>query len=1073
MQEGFLFHSLYAPEEGLYLTQITCEVRGLEVPPFRRAWQMIIDRHAALRTAFVWKNVEQPLQVVGRSVELPLHIEDWSELGPREREERLAAYLAADRRRGFQLNKAPLLRVALFRADADTHLLVLTHHHVVVDGWSMALVFREAFALYEAFAAGRDPRLEPTRPYAEYIAWLRGQDMPQAEAFWREVLKGFTAPTALAAEPGEAQGAVQEGRYEEHLCALPAPATDALRTLARQQQLTLNTIVQGAWALLLSRYSGDRDVVFGSVVAGRPAALDGVEQMVGLFINTLPVRARVAPERPALAWLKELQEQQVEARQYDYCPLAQVQRWSEMPPTTPLFNSLVSFQNFPVGVSEGDADHRIRALRTFEGGTYPLVLTGSAGEELSLVLRYVPGRFDSETVRCMLGHLRTLLEGIAADNAAPVSELPLLNDAERQQLLVARNQTAKEYPEHGACLHELFARQAALTPERVAVGGAGTPLTYAALDARAECLAAYLRSLGVGPEVAVGLLLERSAETVVALLAVLKAGGYYVPLDAEYPLERLALMIDDARLGVLLTEERLLDRLPSFWGRAVCLDSEWEEVERAGVEAAPPGGAADPDGLAYVMYTSGSTGRPKGVAVTHRGVVNCIAWMQETYRLEESDSFLLKTSLNFDPSVWEVFWTLARGARVVVARPEGHLDPAYLVEVINREQVTSVYFVPSMLRAFLAEPGAESCRSLRRVICGGEALPVEDMERFFELLPAAELHHSYGPTETSIAATEWTCERGFTGRVVPMGTALANTRLYVLDGRREPVPTGITGELYVGGLPVARGYLNRPALTAERFVPDPFSGAPGARLYRTGDLVRYMPDGNLQFVGRADHQVKLRGYRIELGEVEAALSAHPAVRRCLAVVREDEPGDRRLVAYLVGAAGATPNAGDLRTHLRERLPEYMVPAAFVVLEEIPLTVTGKVDRRALPAPDAAEGSPAEAYVAPRNPIEEAVAEAWREVLGVESVSVNDNFFELGGQSISAIKLLSKVNRTLGVELQLRAIFQHPTVAGLAEAVVQELLSHENGEVLAELLGEVEPTPEGETVAVLVGESDGR
>ncbi|MDQ1592736.1 MAG: hypothetical protein QOG71_3363 [Pyrinomonadaceae bacterium] len=1043
LQQGLLFHTVYAPESGVYVEQLNCTLSGaLDLDAFERAWRQTIDRHPILRTAFVWEGVDEPVQVVRRSVRLPFAQEDWRALPAAEQHERLRAYLTDDLRRGFDLSKAPLMRLALLRLSADTYQFIWSYHHLMLDGWCIPLVLREVFAFYEAFSRGESFAPERPRPYRDYIAWLRRQDLTQAEAFWRQTLKGFNAPTTLPGVKTRGDAVEDLERWEnegygEQELSLTTDTTAALQSFARRHGLTLNTLVQGAWALLLNRYSGEPDVLFGVTVAGRPAELAGVEAMVGLFINTLPLRVEVDGGRELLSWLKSLQEQQTELRQYEYSPLVQVQGWSDVPRGVPLFESLLVFENYPVDASfrQQLAQLSVSNIQKVERTNYPLNLLAVPGTQLLLRFSYDRRRFDALTIARMLGQLQTALESFVVHPARRLAAVPLLAPAERRQLLVEWNDTARDYPPH-ACLHELFEAQAERTPDAIALVFENERVNYRELNRRANALAERLRASGVRAETRVGVFAERSVEMVVALVGVLKAGGAYVPLEPTYPAERLSFMLADARVSVLLTQERLLAALPSQHdAEIICLDRDWKEIDGLHAENVA-GGAPAADNAAYVIYTSGSTGRPKGVVNTHRGICNRLLWMQDEYELTRDDRVLQKTPFSFDVSVWEFFWPLITGAQLVVARPGGHQDSAYLVRLIEREAVTTLHFVPSMLSVFLSEPGLEECRSLRRVICSGEALTKELQERFYARLNA-DLHNLYGPTEAAVDVSYWACERDDARPAVPIGRPIANTQLYVLDGELQPVPVGVAGELYIAGVGLARGYLNRPALTADKFIANPFSDEPGARLYRTGDAARFLEDGEIEFLGRLDDQVKLRGFRIELGEIESVLAEHPSLKECVVTVREDtrgDGGDRRIVAYFVHA-GDTPAMPDaLRSFLRELLPEYMIPSAFVALPALPLTPNGKLDRRALPAPEPATVTGDGQGVGLLNPLEEVVAGIWAEVLGLERVGLRDNFFESGGHSLLALRVVSRLRSTLKIEVPVRELFDAPTVAGFAARV---------------------------------------
>jgi amino acid adenylation domain-containing protein len=931
LQAGILFHTLYAPGSGVYCVQVAWELRGdLDASAFARAWQLMLDRHPALRTSFHWQESDVPQQVVQAEVALPLAQHDWRGLPAAEQRKRLLAYLTADRRQGFVLTEAPLLRLALLQTAADTYQFIFTHHHLVLDGWSLFVIFKEVFACYEAFRQSQTIQLAPSRPYSDYIGWLQRQPLAEAEAFWRQALAGISAPTPLGIDHnGAAAGAAS---YAERAIALAATTTSALNALARQHQLTLNTIVQGAWALLLSRYSGADDVIFGATVAGRPADLPGVEAMVGLFINTLPVRVALPRDATLIGWLQHLQLQQAELRQYEYSPLVQIQGWSELPRGLPLFESIVVFENYPIDRSlrTWSSDLTIQTGRTFHRTNYPLTVVALPGPELALRIAYESERFDAATITRALEHLRTALASIATRPAQAISELSLLTAAERQQLLVAWNDTRSDAP--ALPLHELFEAQAARTPAATALVFAATDLSYAQLNARANQLAHYLRARGVGPEARVAICMERSLDLAVALLGVLKAGAAYVALDPAYPQARLDFMLEDSQAAVLITATKDEGRRTEGEGadspfgvrQALDLAADWPLIAHA--STANPASGVRLDNLAYMIYTSGSTGVPKGVLVAHRAISNRLRWAQATYPLTEIDRVLQKYAFGFDAAICEFFWPLSAGARVVMARPGGQLDGAYLVELIATQRITIVDLVPSMLQMLLDQPGIAACNCLRHVFCGGEALTAELRVRFFAHLDG-ELSNHYGPTEAAIDVTHWRCRPDDPPRAAPIGRPIANTEIYLLDAQMQPTPIGVPGEVYIGGVALARGYHGRPDLTAERFVPNPLArtedqgrrtkdetdAQPGVlgpsscvRLYRTGDLARYRPDGSIAFLGRIDGQVKLRGFRIELGEVAAALERQSGLRESAVVIREDTPGDQRLVAYLVPRRSSEP-----------------------------------------------------------------------------------------------------------------------------------------------------------------------
>ncbi|WP_215545185.1 non-ribosomal peptide synthetase [Amycolatopsis sp. CA-230715] len=1023
MQSGMLFHSLAGQGTDVYVGHFGMRLSGVADPAaLATAWQSLVDTTPALRATVVWTADGEPFQLVRASAALAV---DQVDLRGEDHEDGLARIWRARLADAFDLATAPLMRLSFARLSDTSVQVYWSAHHLLLDGWSFADLWSEVFDRYAALTGGAVAEPVARRPYRDFVAWLAGQDRPAAERYWRTVLSGFTAPTPLPVDraPVRAHGTRSSRRRD---FALPEQVTTALTEFAREERITVNTIVQGAWALLLSRYCGDRDVCFGATVSGRPADLPGSDRILGLFINTLPVRAEIVEDDGVAAWLRGLQEGQLESRQYEHVSLSQVQAWSEVPRGTALFDSIVVFENFPY--DEGAAHRhglRIEEYTGDEHTNFALALVAHTGPRLEFRLGYDPDLVDDGTITRLVDQWTTLLDAIADRAARTVRDLPVLPAAETALLLTEWNATDADFPRQG-CLHELFEAQVATTPEATALVFDGESMTYRELDTSANRLAHLLAELGVRPDVPVAIGAERGFGLVVGLLGILKAGGAYVPLDPEYPDERLAYMIEDSGAAVLVTEEACRDRFGFAGIPIVTADTDLPRTDTA------PTAGSTPDNLAYLIYTSGSTGRPKGVQVAHRGIVNRLEWMQREYGLQHGERVLQKTSPSFDVSVWEFFWPLLTGATLVLARPGGHRDPGYLARVIQEERVTTIHFVPSMLRAFLAEPDAASCTGLRRVLCSGEALPADLAETFFATLDV-ELHNLYGPTEASVDVTYWRCAPG--SARVPIGTPVANTTAYVLDAGLRPVPVGAAGELYLGGVQLARGYRGRPELTAERFVAAPF-GAEGTRLYRTGDLVRWQPDGVLEYLGRTDDQVKVRGFRIELGEVEAAMAAHPAVVAAAAVARDDADGHRRLAGYVV--AGSDVDSAAIRAFLADRLPSQAIPSTVTVLDQLPMTTSGKVDRKALPEPGfrAVEAG----FVGPRSVVEELLAGVWAGVLGVERVGVEDNFFGLGGDSILGIRVMSGVRSVLGVVVSPRVVFDAPTVGELAvvvEAVLAE------------------------------------
>ncbi len=1017
LQQGLLFHSLADPESGLYFNQTLLTLHGeLDVDAFRAAWQRVVDRHPILRTFFVWEGVAKPVQVVKRDAAMPFDVQDWRGVSEAERGERFDALRRADLERGFDLSQAPLMRAALLKRSDGSHDLFWTFHHILLDGWSMFRVLGEVFGEYDAAQNGVAFHPSASRPYRDHIVWLNRQSMPRAEAYWRRALAGFAAPTPLP-EDAPAGADADFASVEERLS---AETTAALEALCKEHRLTLNTLLQGSWALLLSLYSGEQDVLFGGIVSGRPAELDGVEAMVGLFINTLPIRVRAPGSRRLLDWLRELQAEQAEMRQFEYSPLLDVQGWSEVPRGTQLFDSIFMFENYKkdAPLEALSRTLTIGDVHWFERHNFPLAAVVVPDVELELRLVYRTERFSDAAARRMLGHWCALLAGMAGRPDARLDELELLTPEERERILASWNDTAADVPD--ACVHVLFEAQVDQRPEAVAVVRGDRKLTYGELDERANRLAHRLRKLGIGPGELVAIWTERTPEMIVGMLATLKAGGAYVPLDPGLPARRLAFVLGDADVRVVLTRAELEGTLPEHDAETVVLDPGWKSIATESAERPEP--AATPRDLAYVIYTSGSTGEPKGVELEHAGLVNLLTWHQRAYDVEPDDRATHLAGLGFDASVWEMWPYLAAGASLHLVGDEERLDPKKLLAYFAEHRITQA-FVPTPMAEALLREDVPADLPLRVMQTGGDKLN-RAPER---ALPFRLVNH-YGPTECTVVATATEVPPDPDDDAAPpIGGPIQNTRAHLLDRALRPVPVGVPGELYLGGRSLARGYRNRPAMTAEKFVPDPFGG-PGERLYATGDLARWRDDGRLDFLGRMDDQVKIRGYRIELGEIEVTLGKHSDVREAVVLARKDSAGESHLVAYVVGR----PATAELRRFLQERLPDYMVPAAYVTLDAFPLNASGKVDRRALPAPETVRPALATDYAAPAAEIEHAIAGIWQDVLNLERVGVHDNFFDLGGHSLHLLRVHSALKSDLGRDVPMVAMFQFPTVSTLAK-----------------------------------------
>jgi len=1028
-QQRLWFLDQFEPGSSAYNMPFALRLTGeLHVAAMERALTEVVRRHEVLRTTFSVVD-EQPVQVVGEMTPFVLPV---VQVGEHEQVQRVRQLIREEATQPFDLEHGPLARARLLKLGEQEHVLLFTMHHIVSDGWSMDVLMKEVGALYDAYQHGKESPLEELSiQYADYAVWqrewLQDEALDRQLEYWRKQLAD--AP-ALELPTDRPRPAVQRFEGATVSFVLDAGLTDGLRDLSRREGATLFITLLAVFQTLLTRYTGQSDVSVGTPVAGRTRA--ETEALVGFFVNTLVLRVDASGDPTFSELIGRVKDACLGAYAHQDVPfeklVEELQPDREMS-RSPLFQVMFTLQNAPretltlpgVTLSILEGENR--------NAKFDLMLTmaeGNAG--LQGWFEYNTDLFDAEPIERMAQHFQTLVQSIVAEPSQPASALRLMDQSEQLRVVVDWNNTAAVYAQAEKCIQEIFAEQVEKTPDHIALVSSEGSLRYAELNSRANQLAHYLRKRGVGPESLVGIMIERSTAMVVALLGILKAGGSYLPLDPDYPRDRLSFMLSDAGVEVLLSETHLSERLPQTGSPVILVDAERDAIQQE--SDANPVTAATPDNLAYVLYTSGSTGQPKGAMLAHREVVNCVLWMQQTYELNAADRMLCKTTLNFDPSVWEVFWPLMVGSRIVLTTPGAQLDSAALLQTIIDEQATVAYFVPSMLALFLSEPEVANAISLRKVICGGESLGIELVKRFYELLPQATLHHSYGPTETAIASSETICDPHSRHSVMPIGRPLANTQLYVLDAQMQPAPIGILGELFIGGGGLGRGYLNRPDLTAEKFIPDHFSNVPGARLYRTGDRVRYLADGNLQFQGRSDAQVKVRGIRIELGEIEAAIMAHGNVHSTVVDARQD--GEKSLVGYVVAAQGASLTAAEIRQALSEKLPTYMVPSSFVFLSELPLLPNGKVDRRALPVPD--EARDVDGSSAPRTPTEEMLAEIFADVLRVASVGVAENFFVLGGHSLLATRVVSRVRTAFGVDVALRTLFEQPTVAGLSEEI---------------------------------------
>jgi amino acid adenylation domain-containing protein len=1056
-QERMWFLDQLVPGNPAYNRPTGYRLHGpLDAAVLERCLGEIVERHEVLRTTFSSRD-GLPFQVVSRDPSLSFEIVDLKELpGARRRmeSERLAA---AEAQRPFDLAKGPLLRATLIALHETEHILLLVTHHIVFDGWSEAIFLRELTTLYEAFARG-EPSPLPALPtqYVDYAVWhrrrLHGGIFADQLSYWKRQLSGAAVLDLPTDRP---RPAVQTFRGAKKFAALPKNLVAELKALSRREGATLFMTLLAAFQTLLHRYTGQNDIVVGSPIAGR--TLPEIEGLIGVFINTLVFRGDLSGNPKFTELMARTRKTALDAYERQDLPfekLVKELRPERDPSRTPLFQVMFVFENTPH--AELDFPGLTASRFELDGGTAKLDLSVSVEEtagSLNAIFEYNTDLFGHDTISRMLGHFETLLQSIAANPEERLSDLPLLTEIERRQLLMQWNDTKREYP-RDKCLHELFEAQVERTPDATALVFEDQQLTYRDLNRRANQVAHHLRKLGVKPDGLVGLYMERSLEMVVGLLGILKAGGAYVPLDSAYPKKLLAFMLAETQVALLLTRRALADVFPEFQGQVLRLDR--DESKYAGEEEKNPQPAAGPDNLAYIMYTSGSTGRPKGVLIRHAGVVDYFFYLRETYNLNDGDTVLQLPPISFDASVRDLFGPLTAGARVVLVNDFDARAPSALLSEIRKRRVTCLLsVVPTMLNALLeAARDRPRVDTMRLILVSGEALSMSSCLKAKEVFGHdVGIVNQYGPTETTLTCSYHRVVDDDSDRdIAPLGKPIPTARIYILERDLQIVPTGVAGELHIGGDGLARGYLNSPDLTAEKFIPDPFSDEPGARLYKTGDLARYLPDDNIEFLGRLDNQIKIRGFRVEPGEIEAALCLHPGVRESVVVAREDpstslragvenpkseiqnpKSGGRRLVAYVVPTGTQVP-AAELRDFLKSRLPDYMVPSAFVALAALPLTPNGKIDRRALPAPDRSRPELKNTFVAPRNALETTLAAIWAQVIGIEQVGVHDNFFDLGGHSLLATQVISRVREAHRVEVNLRTFFERPTVAGIAEVI---------------------------------------
>jgi amino acid adenylation domain-containing protein len=1039
-QQRLWFLDQLEPNTPLYNIPCVARMTGtLDVPALEQSLNAIVARHETFRTRFVSTNGE-PGQVIDEDATIELQQRDLTGVDESEREAEMERMLREEVRRPFNLGTDQLLRATLLRLQPDEHVIILNMHHIISDEWSLKVMFRELAAFYKALVEGKPVSLsELPIQYGDYAVWQRewlaGELYEKQLSFWKEQLRGNPSAVELPTDHPRNSNPTSRGACQGR--ELGQELGQALKELAQREGVTLFMVLLAAFKTLLYRYTQQEDIIVGSPLAGRTRM--ETENLIGFFVNTVPLRTRISGDPTFLELLAQVREVALGAYSHQDLPfekLVQELHPERLLNQTPFIKvmfltqsdmagmrfpgMLVKFMNIATGTAKFDLSLGVE--ETDEG-----LLAG---------MEYKTDLFEPATITRMLQQFESLLQGIVAQPTQHLSELPLLSEAERRQLLVEWSPPVTNSA-RGQCLHQWFEAQVERAPEATALSYERQSLTYRELNAQANQLAHHLKRLGVGPEVPVALHLERSFKMVVAILAVLKAGGAYVPMDPAYPQERLSFMLEDTQAPVLLSLERLRAGLPAHAATVVCLDSDWETI--AAESAENPASSATDENPAYIIYTSGSTGKPKGVLITHYNVVRLFRQTEHWYGFDSNDVWTLFHSYTFDFSVWELWGALLYGGRLVVVPFLVSRSPGEFYELLAQEKVTVLNQTPSAFRQLLwaeATAPVQLALNLRYVIFGGEALELQSLKPWFDRHGDERplLVNMYGITETTVHVTYRPVRQvdlnSGVGSVI--GVPIPDLKVYLLDEKLQPVPQGLPGEICVAGAGVARGYLNRPELTSQRFLSDPFTSSPGVRLYRSGDLARYSAQGELEYLGRMDHQVKIRGFRVELGEIESALNQHPAIRESVVLANDGPGGAKRLVAYLV-PSGTAPSVAEAREYLGQKVPDYMVPSIFMFMDTLPLTSNGKVDRRALPAPDSGQTATGQDCVPPRNPTETALVEIWCQLLDRKSVSIHENFFHLGGHSLLATQVISRIAGVLNVELPVRTIFEAPTVAGLAEA----------------------------------------
>lgn len=1029
LQQGFLFHSLYDQQNNLYCNQVQMTLQEKIKPAqLERAFNELIARHDVMRANF---NLEENNLEIHPKVTIKITLHDLTNKNDTDQKRHTENFLISDKKVGFNLKKPPLIRANLFKISSQEFLFVMSYHHALFGGPSALMLVTELFKIYDAAVTQQAINLPKSANYEHYINYLKNYDPKEAEEYWRKQLSKFTE---IAALPNFHQSTNKKVSAKEVCFKFSNQLTQQLKKFAHAQHITPNIVCQTVWSLLLARYTGTQDIVFGVV---RELPRNKLKNLAGLFINTLPLRLHITGKTSGYECLQKMREQNQQLPNFINTPLSEIQQWCKLPPGTALFATVFDFKpQSPNAMIKGLWPQR--SLHFSNDTNYPLFIE-VFGEDTALQGRISSnGQYEKKFLNQISQHFQNLVNNLISSPEKPVVKLPYLSRAEEKKILIDWNKTEAVFP-RDKTLHQLFEEQVVKTPDKIAVIYDDQKLSYRALNQKANQLAHYLKKQNIQPETIVAICIERSLEMIIGILGILKAGGAYLPIDPDYPHARIQYMLEDSASPILLTQNRLktalstglkkIKRLPKI----ICLDSNWTAIAKEKTEN--PINLAKPDNLVYVIYTSGTTGKPKGVCNTHQGLVNRISWMQSKYTLQNKDRVLQKTPLTFDVSVWEIFLPINYGAELVIAKPEAHINPDTLIKTIKNQKISVIHFVPSMLAQFLGNANVSHCKTLRMIFSSGEVLS-QSLQKHYLTKLHIPLINLYGPTEASIDVTYYECNKILQHGGSLIGKPIANTKIYILDELLQPVGIGISNELYIEGAGVARGYLNQPKLTKEKFIQNPFG--PG-KLYKTGDIGRWLFDGNIEFIHRIDDQVKLRGFRIELREIISTLENYPAVKQALVIQKEIAPNDKRLIAYLIPQKNSLKlNPADLKEYLKQFLPEYMIPYSYIQISQFKLTSNGKIDKNALPEPDIGSINSCVSHTPPRNPEEQILTNLWSDVLKLkpQNISVHDNFFELGGHSLLAMQLAVKIRASFSIELNIHHLFERPTIAELSDYIRQ-------------------------------------